>query len=44
MSGTVVRNIHRAEAATIATLGLDLYGMRKALAELGLTYLDGPLD
>ena len=25
-------------------LGLDIYGMRKSLAERGLTYIDGPLD
>ena len=25
-------------------LGLDVYDMRKALAEKGLTYVDGPLD
>jgi 4-hydroxy-4-methyl-2-oxoglutarate aldolase len=25
-------------------LGLDLYGMRKGLADKGLTYIDGPLD
>jgi 4-hydroxy-4-methyl-2-oxoglutarate aldolase len=26
------------------TLGLDLYGMRKALADKGLKYIDGPID
>ena len=26
------------------TLGLDLYGMRKALADKGLRYIDGPVD
>ena len=25
-------------------LGLDIYGMRKALADKGLQYIDGPLD
>ena len=25
-------------------LGLDIYGMRKSLAEKGLEYIDGPLD
>jgi hypothetical protein len=25
-------------------LGLDIYDMRKNLAEKGLTYLDGPLE
>ncbi len=39
----------RREAATRARLekgelGLDIYGMRQALAENGLTYVDGPLD
>jgi 4-hydroxy-4-methyl-2-oxoglutarate aldolase len=37
------------EAATRARLqkgelGLDIYGMRPALAEKGLKYVDGPLD
>ena len=39
----------RKEAASRARLakgelGLDVYGMRAALAEKGLKYLDGPLD
>jgi 4-hydroxy-4-methyl-2-oxoglutarate aldolase len=37
------------EAATRARLqkgelGLDLYDMRKSLADKGLKYIDGPLD
>jgi len=39
----------RKEAATRARLqkgelGLDIYGMRKALEEKGLKYVDGPLE
>jgi 4-hydroxy-4-methyl-2-oxoglutarate aldolase len=34
---------NRAKLAAGA-LSLDLYGMRKALADKGLTYVDGPLD
>jgi 4-hydroxy-4-methyl-2-oxoglutarate aldolase len=39
----------RKEAASRARLakgelGLDVYGMRAALAEKGLKYFDGPLD
>jgi hypothetical protein len=47
-----VRSIRRAHAAVVvwgarlekAELGLDTYGMRKALGEKGLKYVDGPLD
>lgn len=35
--------VNRARLAK-GELGLDIYGMRKSLAEKGLTYIDGPLD
>ena len=40
MNGVVVRNMRLQRGE----LGLDIYGVRKALAGKGLKYVEGPLD